>query len=1077
MPLSVYLLGAPRFERDSQVVRVGRRRVIALAAYLCLSSAPQSRELLASLFWPEHDHAGALKSLRRELARLRKALGDDVVSADRLHVELTAGRVWVDANEFQAYLDAVGEHRHGSQPCSFCQAKLVAAAALYEGEFMEGFHLDGCAEFERWLEYQRSTLRQRLAAGLQQLVDLYEQQEAIGEAIRYGQRWLWLNPLHEPAHRALMRLYARTGQPEQACAQYEQCASLLDEALGISPAPETAALYEELRAPAETVVTPPGQCATRTVAPSGEWPIPRRLPSEATPFVGRERELAILLLRLQEPACRLLTLVGPGGIGKTRLAVEAARQLAEANHRRFGDGIFFVSLSEVRSVEEVAPAILKAVDHPPSGNVSPTEELLAFLSKRRLLLVLDNLEHLLEAVALIGAILAEAPQVTILVTSREALNLQEEWFHPVGGMSVPPLSLLDGDSASVVGYDAVQLFSQAAQRASVAFSLEAEAADVVRICQLVQGMPLALVLAASWRELLSSQEIADELERSLDILQGDARNLPPRQRSVKAAFDYSWRRLPDEGQRVFRRLSVFRGGFTRDSASAVSRAGLHMLRALVKKSFLSTDAGGRYAIHELLRQFGAEKLLEANELQAARAAHGEYFMTLLQESAPGLKGRRQLHTLKALAADLENVRAAWNWAVQQRDEMLVAQALESVYLFFDVKGRHYEGAQFMRPALANLAPPPGKAPGRVWGRLIGIMALFQSRYRTDDKELEAALAQSLAIARASDDKAEIGFALMAMGEFVGLVKRDMREAAARMEQSLACYQQVEDSYYIAYITLWLGHCYAFLEGPQRRDAYIREGLRLAREAGNEVIASNALALLADGAYAAGRVAEAESYAEEAFGIGAELGLRGCVAHTQSQLALAHFLGGEVAKASVMADRGLRLAREIRYSTSEAYALAVLAAAAAISETYELGMDLSRQSLDVPASHFARLMGHWAGTLNAAGLDLEEAAFAHMRQAAEYAQLLSQLPLIAWLLPSLAIVLTRQGATVEAVQILALAAGQPRDSVVWPDKWPLFQRCRADLEARMDTEPYVAAWQHGRALSLEAVRDRWLLPAE
>ncbi|HSM56263.1 MAG TPA: BTAD domain-containing putative transcriptional regulator [Candidatus Sulfomarinibacteraceae bacterium] len=1075
MSLSVYLLGAPRFEHDSRPVRVGRRRVIALAAYLCLSSAPQSRELLASLFWPEHDHAEALKSLRRELARLRKALGDDVVSADRLHLELTAGKVWVDANEFQAHLDAVGEHGHGSQPCSDCQEKLAAAAALYEGEFMEGFRLDDCPEFERWLEYQRSTLRQRLAAGLQQLVDLYEQQGAHGEAIRYGQRWLWLNPLHEPAHRALMRLYAESGQRQLACQQYEQCVAVLAEEVGLAPAAETVALYEELCGRAQVQAPPP----TQPVAQREERRIPRQLPPEITPFVGRSRELAVLLLRLREPTCRLLTLAGPGGIGKTRMAVEAARRLAETNDPQFKDGIYFVPLSQVESVEGVAPAILKAMGQDTSGNISPRDAVLELLRDRCLLLVLDNMEHLTPAAQLVSDILAVAPSVRILATSREALSLQEEWFHPVGGMAVPPLSALQASGTAVQEYDAIMLFAQAAERARVDFSLEAEAADVVRICRMVQGMPLALVLAASWRELLSSREIADELERSLDILEGVARNLPPRQRSVRAAFNYSWKRLPDEGQRVFPRLSVFRGGFTRDSARAVSGAGLHVLRALLKKSFLTVDSQGRYAIHELLRQFGGEKLAEANELHVVRATHSDYFITLLQECTVRLKGHQQLQALNTITTELENVRTAWNWAVQQGNEARIAQSLESVYLYFDVKGGHYEGAQFLRGASERLASRVGVGPGLVWARLMAVIVSFESHFRRDYQELELILEQALAIARAYGDEATIGFVLMAQGEVAGLVKHDLREAAALMEQSLASYHVVDDSYYIAYIYLWLGHCYAHVKGSQSQETYMREGLRLAQETDNEVVASNALALLADSAYAAGQFAEAEGYAEEAFEIGTELNLRGCIAHTQSQLALAHFLRGDVARASVLADRGLRLAREIRYAASEAYALAVLAGAAAIGEAYELGVRLSRQSVEAPAGNFARLMGHWVWALNAAGLGVEEEVIVHVRRAAEYAQLLGPSPVISWLLPPLAIVAARRGEPVAAVQLMALASVQSRarGAAYWMDRWPLFRRLRDALEVKLGKAGYEAAWRDGSALSLEAVLEEWLLPAQ
>jgi len=356
------------------------------------------------------------------------------------------------------------------------------------------------------------------------------------------------------------------------------------------------------------------------------------LPLQTAPIIGRERELAEVSQLLDDPACCLLTLVGLGGIGKTRLAMEVAAQRTDD----FLDGVYWVSLQTIQTVDELVPAIIASLSVQMSSD--PYQQLLSFLHEKNLLLILDNFEHLLPGVDLLHKILSTARQVKILVTTREALGIQEEWVYRIYGLDVPP----EDTCTDIDGYGAVQLFTYNAHRVWWRFSPQEEALAVCRICQLVEGMPLALELAASWLRALTCQDIVNEIQRNLEFLKSTSPDIPVRQHSIQAVFQQSWELLSEHGQESFQKLSVFRGGFTRDAAEKVANPSLDILIALVDKSFIRKTTAGRFEMHELLRQFGEERLEEAGAVNVTKAAHSSYYMLYLQGQEAGLKSQRQL---------------------------------------------------------------------------------------------------------------------------------------------------------------------------------------------------------------------------------------------------------------------------------------------------------------------------------------------------------------------------------------------------------------------------------------------------
>lgn len=449
-----------------------------------------------------------------------------------------------------------------------------------------------------------------------------------------------------------------------------------------------------------------GVLAAADSAPSRRKHTESVLPLQTTSFIGRENEIQTLTGLLVRPDCRLVTLLGPGGIGKSRLAIEVAGRLLAHSPSALPplpDGVWFIALQAVDSPERLASAIADAIRCPPPGAADVRRHLLSYLQSRRALLVLDNFEHLRSGADLLTAILTEAPGIRLLVTSRVALNLDQEWRYPLSGL---PLSAGD-DRTEAAQSSATRLFVERARRVSPAFDCAAECGAVQRICHLVEGVPLALELAAIWTRVLSCTAIADEIVSNLAFLTSDMRNTPDRQRSMQAVFDHSWSLLGREERQVCAQLSVFRGGFQRHAAEAVAGAALPVLTALVDKSLLRWEAGDRYRMHELLRQYAAERLEESGEETiAAHARHCAYYTDFLDQRSEEINGQRQRQVMAEIATDLENIRAAWQYALGHGRIAEIERAVYTLHIFYDSSSRYREGAELFEQAMQQLEKPP-----------------------------------------------------------------------------------------------------------------------------------------------------------------------------------------------------------------------------------------------------------------------------------------------------------------------------------------------------------------------------------
>ncbi len=512
-----------------------------------------------------------------------------------------------------------------------------------------------------------------------------------------------------------------------------QLALKLAQVLELRPEAQ-AAWMSAARASAEPdeVVPPPQPLRPPTPSPG--------LPAYLTPFVGRTQEQADLASLLERPDCRIVTLLGPGGVGKTRLAIETARAVPG-----FADGVAFVSLAPVSAPALIVPAIGDALGGAFSGTTDLLAQLLAHLRERRVLLILDNLEHLLDpagvTLGLLQHLLAQAPHASVLATSRERLRLAGEWVLELQGLAVPQPHAHTEPAAA----PALTLFAEHAERVNRAFRLSpANEATVATICQLVDGLPLGIELAAAWTRLLTLDEIAQELTRGLDTAHLSPRTLPARHHSLRAVVEHSWQLLSTEERTALRQLSVFQGGFTRAAAAQVADAHLHVLANLVDKSLLRRGVSGRYDLHEVIRQYADTRLQEhADELAATGTRHAAYYLRLVAEREQRLKGAEQAQATEEISAEIDNVRVAWRWAAVQgpRDEL--ERAGEVLQWFYEVRGWFGEGTALFAQAVEHVRSTRAAGDGNAWrrtlGRLLGNYGYLATRQGAS-AEAHAALA-------------------------------------------------------------------------------------------------------------------------------------------------------------------------------------------------------------------------------------------------------------------------------------------------------------------------------------------------
>lgn len=989
--LEIRLLGGLQIRHDdAEVTQFISSKVPALLAYLAVTRRPHQRDALAGLLWGEMPDTAAANNLRQALTNLRKLCDPHLlITRDTVALNLAEPH-FVDVD---ALTD--GLRLSAGQPAAQHLALLHQAVTLYQGEFLEGFYVRDAPDFEDWVLVQRVHLRELALQGWNTLTTLLLDGGDYEGASEAAGRLLAMDPWREEAHRQRMLALARSGQRSAALAQYQACRAILAKEFDAEPEAATTALYQRIRA------------ATRG---------PRHnLPALTTGFVGRAEELADLRRLLASPQTRLVTVLGPGGVGKTRLALEAAAACAPM----FLNGVWFVSWAGAVADHPAAlvAAVADALQLTLSGADDPQKQTLDFLRPRELLLILDDLENLGEGADWLGQVLAAAPDVKILVTSRERLDLQAERVYVLDGLSVPPVAVTDAEN-----YAAVQLFVRRAQRVQPDFALDAEtAAHISHICRLVQGLPLAVELAAAWVRQLSCAEIADQIERNLDFLATTRRDVVPRQRSLRAVFDWSWSRLTPDVQAAFQRLAVFRGPFSRAAALLVANASLPIMATLADKS-LVWRRGNTYELHEVARHFAGEKLSQAGTAPAIQARHAAYYGRMLAHNAERFKGSDQKQALHEVEGEIENVRAAWLWLVEQRDVTEINAALDGLYHFMAIRSRFREGLEVFDTARCALAP-----------------LVETSR--------AARLAHSRATARA--------------GRFLSFLSR-FDEAQDLLYESLAALRTLNERDEMAYVLGHLGGTMRMQGDLAQAEQLLQECLALRQETGNQHGQAVALLELGGVAFMAADFERARARCQQGLTVAESAGDLQTMAHLLTGLSLSFREQGQTEQALAFGRRGLAIYEELTDRYGMIQAALTLGELSRQLGNYEDARRFSEQAVLVSQEighRSGEAEGHYRLGQIAAGLGERDEALRQLRLALQQSDEIQETPLILDILLEIGCLLMSQDAQ-RASLILAYLLDQP----IVPDQGRA--RARATLaQVSAQTRASAAA---PLAASLEAI---------
>jgi predicted ATPase/DNA-binding SARP family transcriptional activator len=832
-------------------------KVRALLAYLAVESDhPHRREQLAALFWPGWPDASARTSLRNALSNLRKAIGDETAEPPFLLIT----RETMQFNPESSYSLDTLELERLTKDSQATAEQLQSALDLYRGSFLEGFTLKDCPAFDDWSLVVRERVQQQVSVLLSRLAELYEQSKEPEKAIGCTRKRLELEPWQEEAHRQLMRLLSASDQRPAALAQYEACKRALKSELGVEPSAETVRLYESIR-------------DSQPVKPASAKTHPHNLPAQLTSFIGRGKEIAKIVQFFQR--FRLVTLTGPGGTGKTRLSLQAAAQLLDG----FPDGVWLVELAPLTDPDLVTQTAANALGMHLSAGPQTFSFLVDYLQTKRLLMIFDNCEHLIAACArLADALLHACPGLSILVSSREALGIDGEMPIVVPPLTTPEI-YQQTNLDELAQYEAIRLFVERASTASPGFELTAaNASALLQVCQRLDGIPLAIELAAARLKLLSVEEIAQRLDDRFRLLTGGSRAALPRYQTLRASIDWSYELLSPAERILLQRLSIFAGGWALEAAEYVgcgdgiqACAVLDLLEQLVNKSLVTVEAGGtetRYRMLETIRQYAQEKLVEAGQAEAARDKQLQYYLELAEKVEWKIRGPDQGRILGQLEAELDNLRLALAWSLEGKGQagwnpepgLRLAAALQ---WFWHCRGRQEEGIEWLELLLNGEKEERGEKP----------LTLERTKQRA--KALQVAAwaafnvvgdAEGAIFCKESRDLFQAlgleGSANYTYARYMKIDPLDPRPRETSIEEALGIFQEQGNQFMVGECLLALGFLAVGHRKYQIAQNYFEKNLALKKELGDLDGVAGSLAHLGRLAIYLGNIEQARSFTEK-----------------------------------------------------------------------------------------------------------------------------------------------------------------------------------------------------------------------
>jgi predicted ATPase/DNA-binding SARP family transcriptional activator len=797
MKISLYLFGIPRLEIDGQNHKLPTNRVLALLAYLILEAdRPHPRTHLIELLWDDKP-----ENFRKEgIYHLNKLLGE------WRNVCLTVDEGLIPAVTFHHHPDFQVDVVDflGTPSTSITELDtLYAFVNLYQGEFLMGLGAVGSQAFEDWLYLQRLKCQQQAMRFCQALIDQLISRQNHQEALLYAQQLLDLDLLNEQAYRNLMLIYRNIGDRNAVRHHYQRCVEVFAQELDEEPEPETQALYQELMA-------------------TSRWQT--NLPAQTTAFIGRDTEIKLLKNLLNDT--RLLTLTGPGGIGKTGLALQLAAKVIDD----FDNGVFFIPLAGISDPKLAADSIAITLGIHKVGGQSLIKALQAYLAKKQLLLVLDGFEQIVAAAPVISELLMAAPMLKILVTSRELLHIYGEQNY-----LVPPMELESTSMAMVMENEAVRLLLQRAQMSNPNLSVsEANECILAQICIRLEGFPLALELAAGWLRVFSPAELLERLDQRLNLLRGGARNLPLRQQTMRDTITWSFSLLNENERILFARLGVFVGCWSMQAAEAIcpdfAVPLLDSLVSLVDKSLVVQKEGingeMRFSMFETIREYALEVLSSNGEMPLVCREHANYFCTLVEQMNAFEHGEVTPNWADLLEQDHGNIRAALDWSIRHGEAHLAYQIVGAMNWFWWMRDRFREAYDWAGRVLRLEGQISSQARARVL-LTSGQMACSLGAY----DEARVTLAEALSLSRESSVSSTLGWILELLANITSKDDDYVPNWEYALE-SLAVFRQINHESGISIVLNSLGQMAYLQEDYQQAKEYLEEAVALSRKANN-----------------------------------------------------------------------------------------------------------------------------------------------------------------------------------------------------------------------------------------------------
>jgi len=897
----VELFGALTAHRNGTPIdRFPTQKVGALLAMLAFYPRQRhTREKLIDSLWPDADMTAARNRLSQALVWLRPQLEPDdiargsVLIADRLTIGLNPQAFTTDVADFTAAIDEASR----TQDQDRRRDVLTRAVGLYRDELLSGYYSD-------WIFNERQRLLNAYVQALRDLASISETDREIESALGFARRAVDADPLQEEAHGDVIRLLAAAGQAAAAMRQYQELKSILDKELGLEPSAAVRSLVNQIR---ENVTVP---AAASPVKPPRAPSRAAALPTPLTRLFGREAEIERVRGMVLNGGARLVTIIGPGGSGKTRLSLAAGADLAEA----YSGAVAFVPLADLDDAQMIVPGIAAALRLPPNPAEPPVDQIVGALTGSPFLLTLDNLEHLIDGAApVVRELLDRVPTLTVLATSRQRLGLDGEREIMAAPLSVPTI---EATPATLLGYASVQLFLDRAQAVRPNFTITAANAKVIaQVCERLEGIPLAIELCAAWAQTLMPAQMLEKLDHRFDLLVSRRADINPRHRTLRAALDYSYLQLPQDLRDTFKTVSVFRGSWSLEAAESIlgetsSQEGgtdwaatLAALTQLRERSLIfveETHSQMRFRMLDSLREFAMEQL-SPDERAAARRIHAAYFLRIAEQAGTGLTGSAQDQSLTILDFERENLRSALTWSLETEQCELGLRLAGALGSYWVIRGSLQEGVRWLERLLAVPGQPSDSAVyAKAWS-VLGHLTWSQGDYPT---------------------------------------ARVAHERALELRRSLGDIAGVAESLYHLGITSYREDDYATAR------TYFDESLALATERNDQAGISRVLLNLGNIAQEEQRYDEAREYTQRSLEIEQRLGNRHRIAAGLNNLALITAEGKDYARADLLFQEALVIHKDLSDSYGAAIALANLSSVASRQGQRERAQEVLSEGLQL-----------------------------------------------------------------------------------------------------------------------------------